>query len=222
MNGDNVTELLRFNVDQLEPSCLNRALMAAVQNDNQFNIGKLIVKGADNLRESLALATDPTNYKPRASAMLLMVKAACEGNINLVLRLFGEDSHSHDEAEFNDEGLSRVQKVIAEGSVSTVVPIEIARRHGNSAVRGELLLRTDVNQAEGTVYWHGLRLLVLDPSWLERISWVRRLRLARNCFRSLPSEMGAYLKQVSIHVNVHVHVHVPVHACEYRADTIYF
>ena len=197
LNGDNLTELLRFNVDQLEPYCLNRAMIAAVRNDNHFNIGKLIVKGADNHRESLELASDPANHKPHARAMLLLVKAACEGNINLVTRLYGEDSHCHDEAEFSDEGFGHVQRVITEGRVSTVVPIEIARRHGNSAVRGELLLRTDVIQAEGTVYWHGLRLVALDPSWLKRISWVQRLRLARNAFRTLPHEMGAYLQQVS-------------------------
>ena len=49
---------------------------------------------------------------------------------------------------------------------------------------------------EGTVYWHGLRLLVLDVSWLRKIYWVKRLRLARNGFKQLPNEMGTYLKQV--------------------------
>jgi len=51
---------------------------------------------------------------------------------------------------------------------------------------------------EGFVYWHGLRLLDLDVSWLRKIYWVKRLRLAQNGFRQLPNEMGIYLKQVNI------------------------
>lgn len=82
--------------------------------------------------------------------------------------------------------------------MSTVVPIEIARRSNNSAVREELLLRTDVNQEEGSVYWHGLRLLNLDLSWIRKIHWVRRLRLARNGFKTIPNEIGGYLRQVCI------------------------
>ena len=84
------------------------------------------------------------------------------------------------------------------GKVSTVVPIEIARRAQNNNVREELLLRTDVNQEEGSVYWHGLRLLHLDLSWVRKIHWVKRLRLARNGFRVIPNEIGGYLKQVCI------------------------
>ena len=85
------------------------------------------------------------------------------------------------------------------GNVSTVVPIEIARRANNDAVREELLLRTDVNQEEGSVYWHGLRLLNLDLSWIRKIHWVKRLRLARNGFKTIPNEIGGYLRQVCIY-----------------------
>lgn len=159
-------------------------------------MGKLIVKGADNFQECLELASNPADHKPHARAMLLLVKSAREGNRSLVLRLFGEGSHNQDTSEFSDEAFKDVQKVVIDGKVSTVVPIEIARRSGNTAVREELLLRTDVKQQDGTVYWHGLRLLVLDVSWLRKIYWVQRLRLARNGFKTLPNEMGTYLKQV--------------------------
>ena len=158
------------------------------------------MKGANNLQECLELASKPTDHKPHARAMLLLVKASREGNRNLILKLFGEGSHGPDVAEFNDEGFKDVQKAVIGGKVSTVVPIEIARRNGHTTVREELLLRTDVSQAEGTVYWHGLRLLVLDVSWLRKIYWVQRLRLARNGFKTLPNEMGTYLKQVCMHL----------------------
>ena len=205
-NGDNLTELLRFNTEQLEPNCLNRALEAAVVNDNHFNVGKLIVKGANNFQECLELASNAADHKPHARAMLLLVKAAREGNRSLVLRLFGEGSHNQDTSEFSDEAFKDVQKVVIDGKVSTVVPIEIARRSGNNTVREELLLRTDVKQQDGTVYWHGLRLLMLDVSWLRKIYWVQRLRLARNGFKTLPNEMGTYLKQVRNYIYTHVHV----------------
>ena len=90
-----------------------------------------------------------------------------------------------------------MQKAVLSGNISTVVPIEIARHNGQNQVREELLLKTDVNQEEGYVYWHGLRLLSLDITWLKKIAWVKKLRLTRNGFMSLPPEMGLYLKQVS-------------------------
>ena len=244
-SGDNLTELLRFDADQLEPDTLNRALIAAVEKDNHINIGKLIVKGADNIEDCLKRSKD--DKKPHARAMLLLVKAAQEGNRNLVLKVFGEPAPGLDEREFLDEGFRDVQGVVVSGEVFklsrehvfglvhstdksfniledsvdtssycndspaldvreflnegfgqvfTVVPIEIARQNHHVAVMEELLLKTDVNQEEGTVYWHGLRLLVLDVSWLRKIHWVKRLRLGRNGFRQLPDEMGVYLKQV--------------------------
>ena len=84
------------------------------------------------------------------------------------------------------------------GKVSTVVPIEIAHRNHHPAMREELLLRTDVNLKEGTVHWHGLRLLTLDLAWLRKIHLVKRLRLARNGFKSLPSEMGIYCRAKTV------------------------
>ena len=195
-NGENVEELLRFDPDQLEPNCLNQALFAAVSNDNHFNVGKLILKGADKITE--ALEESDHFYRTHARAMLLLVHAAMEGNRNLVLRLFGKPTSGADNCrECINNTFPDVQKAVLSGKVSTIVPIEIAHRHGHASVRKELLLKTNVNELEQSVNWHGLRLLVLDINWLHKIHWVQKLRLARNGFRSLPNEMGMYLKQVS-------------------------
>ena len=199
MNGEGFTDLLRVSSDQLEPDCLTRALLAAVRNDNHFNIGKLIVKGATNIDEALTLSIE--QGKPHARAMLLLVKAATRGDRNLVLQLFGDVPSQHD-SEFQDEGFQAAQELVRSGKVSTVVPIEIARRNHHFTVREELLLKTDVNKEDGSVYWHGLRLLKLDISWLQKIHWVERLRLARNGLKVLPQDMGMYLKQVC---SVHLH-----------------
>ncbi len=198
-NGDKLTELLRNGADQLEPNCLPRALIAATRNDSHHNIGKLIVKGATNLEECMDIAIN--DKKPKSRAMLLLVKAGMTGNKSIIQKLFGDpvsNMSSLDPRELMDDQFSDVQEAVISGNVSTVVPIEIARRNGNGQVREELLLKTDVNREEGSVFWHGLRLLSLDISWLRRISWVKRLRLARNGFKSLPHEMGTYLKQVRL------------------------
>ena len=59
-----------------------------------------------------------------------------------------------------DEALHKIRKVIL---------IEICRRHNSSAVREELLLRTDVDKDGGTVLWFGLHLTQLEISWLRSI-----------------------------------------------------
>lgn len=196
--GDNLTDLLRVRNDDLEKDCLERALTAAVRTGNHFNVGKLIVKGATNIQAALQQAVD--NKKYHAVAMLLLVIAAMNGNKQLVLKLFVEFSGNVPLPEgivIPDDDFREVQKAVTSGQVSTVVPIEIARRKGQPGVREELLLRTDVKPEEGTVYWHGLRLLNIELSWIRKIYWVKKLRLARNGFRYIPSEIGQHLKLVS-------------------------
>ena len=184
-NGENVTDLLRGTTfDNLEPGCLDRALRAAVRNDNTLNVGKLVVKGAKEIQECLKYAESEKKHKARA--LLLMIMAAQTGDVEMIQKLRGEPV----------SGLEEVQTAIHSNDVSTLVPIEIARRCGKTQVRGELLIMTDVNMEEGYVYWHGLRLLQLEMSWLSRISWVKTFRLARNGFKFLPEEMAYYLKQV--------------------------
>ena len=194
-NGNKVTELLKNGADSLEPGCLDRALKAAVKNDNQLNVGKLVIKGAKELQLCLKYAKD--ERKPHARAMLLLIIAAQRGDKAIIQKLFGEPAPGlQNKQDYEDDAFDDVQKVMLSGNISTVVPIEIARRNGQSLVREELLLKTDVNQEEGYVYWHSLCLLQLENAWLRKIAWVKKLRLARNGFKCLPPEMGIYLKQV--------------------------
>ena len=197
-NGDNLSDLLRVHSDQLEPNCLNQALTAAVSNDNHYNVGKLIMKGADKIKESLKQSVD--EKKPHARAMLLLVVAAMEGNCDLIRVLFSEAVSGDDTCRvYVDDLFPDVQKALQSGVVSTVVAIEIARRHSQSSVREELLLKTDVNETEKSVHWQGLRLITLDIKWLCRIPWVQTLGLAQSGLKTLPNEMGLYLKEVCLH-----------------------
>ena len=190
-----LTYLLHNKTDQLEPNCLSRALVAATKNDNPFNISKLVVKGAENLNQCLEYAQ--RENKPHARAMLLLIKAAFTGNKSIVQKLFGETVDKPDSAkECYDVMFQEVQEAVLSGKVSTVVPIGIAHRNGHLHVQEELLLKRDVNQEDGYVYWNRLQLMQLEVPWLRRINWVKRLRLARNGFKTLPNDMGNYLKQV--------------------------
>ena len=194
-NGDKITELLKNG--NLEAGYLDRALKAAVKNDNHLNIGNLVMKGAKELKECLQYSKD--EKKPHARAMLLLIIAAQTGDRAIVQKLYAEWAPGlQNKQDYEDDGFGDVQKAVLSGNISTFVPIEIARRNEQSQVRKELLLKTDVNQEEGYVYWHGLRLLQLDIAWLRKIAWVKKLTLAENGFRSLPPEIATYLKQVSL------------------------
>lgn len=195
-DGGRLTKLLKDHDGNLEPDCLDRALKAAVKNDNHVNIGKLVVKGAKELQSCLQYAKD--EKKPCARAMLLLIIAAQTGDKAIIQKLFAEPAPGlQNKQDYEDDAFGDVQKAVLSGNISTVVPIKIAYRNGQSQVREELLLKTDVNQEDGYVYWPGLRLLQLDIAWLRKIAWVKKLGLARNGFKSLPPEMATYLKQVS-------------------------
>ena len=195
-DGGRLTKLLKdYNAD-LEPGCLDRALKVAVKNDNHVNVGKLVVKGAKELQSCLQYAKD--KKKPHARAMLLLIIAAQTGDKEIVRKVFAEPAPGlQNKQDYEDDAFGDVQKAVLSGKISMIIPIEIAGRNGQSQVREELLLKTDVNQEEGYVYWHGLRLLQLDIAWLRKIAWVKKLRLARNGFKSLPPEIATYLKQVN-------------------------
>ena len=75
-----------MRVDELDFHCLDRAVIAAVKNNNHFNIGKLVVKGAQNIDEALQLSIDLKHHT--AIAMLLFIKAAQFDDKNLVWKLF--------------------------------------------------------------------------------------------------------------------------------------
>ena len=199
-NKDNtiVNDLLRgAATENLEEGCLDRALQFAVRNDHPQNVGKLVVKGAKDLEQSLKYAKDAD--KPKARAMLLLLLAAQTGDIAIVQKVFREPAPGlKDPQEYEDEGFHQVQEAVLGGEVCTPIPIEVARRHCQSGVREKLLLKTDVNREEGSVLWHGLRLMQVDMAWLRNITWVKKFRLARNALKTLPPEIGSCLQQVSI------------------------
>ena len=195
INGPNLIKLLKTHLNQLEENCIDHALIAAVESGNHSNVGKLILRGASNIDKALEESRRLRQHA--VTAALLIIKAAMENDRILVLKLYNENVQGVDTKIplTEEDNLVELQRVVCNHTIKTVVPIEISRRSSASAVREELLLRTDVDKDSGTVLWFGLRLTQLEISWLRKIHWVKKLRLARNEFTSLPPEMGSYLKQ---------------------------
>ena len=197
MEGNRLTELLQVSIEDLESDCLKRALLAAVDTGNHTNVGKLIVKGASNISEALKRSVEKKKHS--VTAVLLLAVASIQGNRNQIKVLFGEAVDSFprvENQEITAEDAQKIQEAVSSGKVSTVVSIEMAHRHQQNTVLEELLLHTDVSEKQGVVFWHGLRLLYLELSWISRVFWVKHLRLDRNGLKNVPSEVGQYLRQV--------------------------
>ena len=177
----------------MEDDCLNSALLAAVENGTPNNPMRLILCGATNIDEALAKSRNLKQHK--VTAALLIIKAAMVNDRILIIKLYGGNIHGQETKIplTREDNLGKLQAAV--NSVKTVIPIEISRRNNASAVREELLLRTGVDKNNGIILWFGLRLIELEISWLRKINWVKTLKLGRNEFDSLPSEMGNYLKQ---------------------------
>ena len=191
-NGPNINELLKTPLDQLEDDCINQALLIAVENGSCSNAGKLLLRGATNIDQ--ALEESRRLQQILVTASLLVIKAAMKNDHALLMKLYGEPTQESSTSLIEDN-LIELQNIVRNNGVKTVVPIEIARRNKSSAVREELLLRTDVDKERGKVLWFGLHLVKVEISWLRKIHWVQELKLARNELTSVPPEMGNYLKQ---------------------------
>ena len=92
--------LRSVNKDELEPQCLERALIAAVKVGNHSSVGILIVKGAKNIDEALDISIEMN--KPYVRAILLLVKCAQENDINLLYRLFNIPTEFIHVSKIND------------------------------------------------------------------------------------------------------------------------
>jgi len=194
-DGPNLDKLLDVPLEYLEDNCLENALVAAVRCSTVSNVGKLILRGASCIEE--ALRESRRLQRHAVTAFLLIIKAAIENDRIFVLKLYGEDLQGVETKIqlTEDDDLSELQRFVCSEAIKTVIPIEMSRRFNTSAVREELLLKTNVNKENGTVDWSLLHLIQLEISWLQRIDWVKILSLSHNDFTFLPLEMGNYFKQ---------------------------
>ncbi len=178
--------------EKIDKTCLNKCLKAATLNDSATCISLLVARGANDLESCLHLAQK--EKKHHSCAMLLLVMAAYSGNAGIIRKLFDdqEESEEADHATLPPD----VQQVAKNGCVLTAVPIDIALKQGNHQVRDLLLLKTNVNEREGSVNWSNLYLQQLQLKWIQKITWVKSLLLAGNSFDTLPHNICQHLTQV--------------------------
>ena len=168
----------------------------ATEKGNAINAGKVIIKGRDSIDIPSALDYAMKKHAHSVRGLLLLVVAASMNDLSLLAVLYGKNVPNYYNDLIDDPEFHLVQEAIQNREVATAVPIEIARWKKSPEIREELLMLTDVNEGEGTVLWHGLRLTELELNWLRRVKWAKKLMLAKNDFASLPSQMGNYLSNV--------------------------
>lgn len=173
---------------QVEQDCLSRALLAAVNADNAANVSVLVEKGAQNLDEALQAAK--SGGKHRSRALLLLVKAAMSNDVDLVLNLFGPPVSTA-------ESFHEVQMALCGNEIPIDVPLNIAGRYGNTAVKEELLFRSKEATCKGAVLWNALQLVTVDVEWLQKKSCVLRLCLDHNNIKAIPETIGPTLQQLT-------------------------
>lgn len=193
INGERVEELLNHGKGKLSIQCLNQALELATRMDSDVNITKVALTrpGPANITECIKIAE--IKEKRYAHAMLLLIKAALSGDMEVLNHLVLE-SVQYD--SYKEDLLPLVYCRLLSVTVSSNVPIDIAQRNNQPQVMHGILMKTNVYPEEGCIYWIGLQLHELSTLLLKRIYWVKNLRLSRNKLVTLPDDIDKYLSQV--------------------------
>ena len=194
IGGERVEELLNHDKGKLSVQFLNQALELATRMDSDVNIGRVALAHPTNITECIRIAE--TMDKHHAHATLLLIKAALSGDMEILNLLLLKPIQYVD---YHEDIQPLVYCSLLSVTVSSFAPIELAWQNSQPQLIYELLMKTNVYPEEGCVYWIGLQLRELNISLLQRINWVKWLRLSRNKLITLPEEIGGYLKQVHVY-----------------------
>ena len=181
-DGD-VEKVLESSKDEIHPSCLDRALIAAVQKKNYRNVHLLLLKGASHYTMDQVLDTvekGTTEYMH-----LILAKAAASNNVNMLADVYCPP--------LDDATPNRYWEWVKQENVSLELPIKIAVRRGNKEVWEKLML---MSRSEGSMHWSHFQLTALDENLLSKICDVKYLFLDHNKLNALPQSM-VNLQQVS-------------------------
>ena len=127
-----------------------------------------------------------------ATAVLIAAKAAIENDVAMLLNLWRGVEHQR-------AGLAQqVCNCVVNGDVRLVFAIELARRHNSTMVRTELLLRTDVDYMACSVLWFGLKLYQLEETWFRRVTWAKKINLAKNRLMEFPAAICQHLTHCTL------------------------
>ena len=184
----------------VESGCMQRALLISVERDNPETVALMIEQGKRKKEISLevALSRSLEGRRHSARAMLLMLKAVKNRDYQLVLRLYGQPLNQYRNSDIQDADFPLVQERVAQGKIPTEYAILQASGIQDSRVYEEILVRTKVNEDSGIVEWRGLRIESVKSSWLRRIIFVERFYLSYNTIRSLPDDLGTFLRSAVV------------------------
>ena len=179
MGSSDCRELLKLPQEQLTQGTLELALITAVRSGNCQNLVMVLLREPANIDEAIQESRTLKNHM--AMAVLIAAKAAIENDVALLLNLWRGVEHQR-------AGLcQQVCRCVISGDVRLVFAIELARRHNSSMVRTELLLRTDVDYTTWSVLWFGLKLHQLEETWFRRVTWAKKINLAKNRLVEFPA-----------------------------------
>lgn len=86
-----------------------------------------------------------------------------------------------------DDDCARIRACIADkDSFRSAIPIGLGIQQQRTAAVGIILLNTNCNERQKRIDWPRLALGDVDPSWLEKVTWVEKLFLASNLLTSVP------------------------------------
>ena len=190
--GERVEELLNHGKGKLDVQFRNQALEFATRMDSDVSVGKIIALAQPtNIVKCIEFAK--TKKKLHALAMFLLIEAVASGDQEAVNCLLLKPTQY---INYSEDVLPLTYCSTLSVTISSYVPIEIARRFNQPHLMYEVLMKTNVYPKEGYICWIGLQLRELCPSLVDRINWVKYLRLSRNKFTTLPYVIGIFLKQV--------------------------
>lgn len=179
-----VEKVLDNSDGEIHPSCLNRALVVAVEKKNFKNVHHLLLKGASGFAIDQALAiVDKGGVE---YCLLTLVKAAVSNSCEILAEACGPLLQGGEPNPYLEW--------IEQKKVTLDLPLKIARQRGNVAVWEKLML---ISRREDSVRWSDYQLSELDTNLLISIRDVKYLYVDKNQLRSLPHTV-VNLRQVSV------------------------
>ena len=202
MATDNLQQVLKGYTESeihLEEWFLNEALIAATLTDDYGSIGKLIRLRTKNIDKCIQLAQEKRVVN--ATAMLLLMKAACTGDKSPLHSIMGRSAAKPEFSNMTSNDTSMMtlaSTAVLKHRVCILLPLHLAQLNGHYPVVRELLmLETFIDKQEGSIDWSDLSLVSLDTQPLEAAGgWLKLFLLTSNKLRSLPNEVEM-LKRVS-------------------------
>lgn len=182
-------------------TCFNECLEIAVEHNNHFAAGFIILRSPDNITECLKKAMQ-SRENPEVSAMLLLCVAAQYGDIDLLGVLCRPDYVHQMEGTYDRSIQSDClpQKVLysevleelreAVKKIDHAFPVSLACNKERFPAARCLLFNIYCCEPKLEADWHGLAIPLLKPEWIENLKTYKKLFFSWNSLTVLPNNMA--------------------------------